>query len=72
MDCIMELNSKGLIAGMQDIGAGGVLCAAAEMADRGKTGVKIQLNDIPVLREDIDAAWDSSFPDPGADVAGSK
>lgn len=55
MDCIMELNSKGLIGGMQDIGAGGVLCAAAEMADRGKTGVEIQLNKIPLIREDIDA-----------------
>ncbi len=55
MDCILELNSKGLIGGMQDIGAGGVLCAAAEMADRGKKGVEIQLNKIPVIREDIDA-----------------
>ncbi|MFO7668470.1 MAG: phosphoribosylformylglycinamidine synthase subunit PurL [Bacteroidales bacterium] len=55
MDCIMELNGKGLIGGMQDIGAGGVLCAAAEMADRGKKGVEIQLNKIPLMREDIDA-----------------
>jgi len=54
MDCIHEMNEKGLIGGMQDIGAGGVLCAAAEMADRGKTGVKIQLDTIPLLREDID------------------
>ena len=54
MDCIHEMNEKGLICGMQDIGAGGVLCAAAEMADRGKTGVKIQLDSIPLLREDID------------------
>lgn len=54
MDCIHEMNEKGLIGGMQDIGAGGVLCAAAEMADRGKTGVKIQLDSIPLLREDID------------------
>ncbi len=54
MDCIHEMNERGLIGGMQDIGAGGVLCAAAEMADRGKTGVKIQLDSIPLLREDID------------------
>lgn len=55
MDCIMELNEKGAIGGMQDIGAGGVLCAAAEMADRGKKGVEIQLHHIPLLREDIDS-----------------
>ena len=55
MDCILELNELGLIEGMQDIGAGGVLCAAAEMADRGKRGVELQLDRIPLLREDIDA-----------------
>ena len=55
MDCIMDLNNRGLIGGMQDIGAGGVLCAAAEMADRGKKGVEIQLGKIPLMREDIDA-----------------
>jgi phosphoribosylformylglycinamidine synthase II len=55
MDCIHELNGEGLIAGMQDIGAGGVLCAAAEMAFRGKKGVDIVLNDMPLLHENIDA-----------------
>jgi len=55
MDCIMELNEKGAIGGMQDIGAGGVLCAAAEMADRGKKGVEIHIHNIPLLRDDIDA-----------------
>lgn len=55
MDCILELNRRGLIEGMQDIGAGGVLCAAAEMADRGKMGVEIQVKNIPLQREDIDA-----------------
>ncbi len=55
MDCIHEMNGKGLIRGMQDIGAGGVLCAAAEMAYRGKRGIKIKLDRIPLVREDIDA-----------------
>ena len=55
MDCIHELNREGLIRGMQDIGAGGILCAAAEMAHRGKQGVEIHLDSIPLLREDIDA-----------------
>jgi len=55
MDCILALNEKGLIGGMQDVGAGGVLCAAAEMADRGKSGVELYLDRIPLLRDDIDA-----------------
>ena len=54
MDCILEMNEKGLIGGMQDIGAGGVLCASAEMAFRGGTGVEIALDQIPLLRVDID------------------
>jgi phosphoribosylformylglycinamidine synthase II len=55
MDCIFELNQEGLIAGMQDIGAGGVLCAAAEMAFRGKKGVELRLDKMPLLHENIDA-----------------
>jgi len=55
MDCILEANEEGLIAGMQDIAAGGVLCAATEMAYRGKTGVELWLDKIPVVRGEIDA-----------------
>jgi phosphoribosylformylglycinamidine synthase len=55
MDCINELNEAGLIRGMQDIGAGGVLCAAAEMAFRGGKGVEIQLREMPLIREDMEA-----------------
>lgn len=55
MDCIHELNEAGLIRGMQDIGAGGVLCAAAEMAFRGDHGVELRLHEMPLIKEDIDA-----------------
>ncbi|MCK5795261.1 MAG: phosphoribosylformylglycinamidine synthase subunit PurL, partial [Anaerolineales bacterium] len=55
MDCILELNEAGLIRGMQDVGAAGVLCAAAEMAFRGGLGVELRLNEMPLIREDIDA-----------------
>jgi len=55
MDCILELNEAGLISAMQDIGAGGVLCAAAEMAFRGDKGVELRLHEMPLIREDINA-----------------
>ena len=55
MDCIHELNQAGFIIGMQDIGAGGVLCAAAEMAFRGSLGVELRLHKMPLIRDDIDA-----------------
>lgn len=54
-DCILEMNENRLIASMQDVGAGGVLCAASEMAFRGNKGVELHLEAIPVMRDDLDA-----------------
>ncbi len=54
-DCLLEMNDSGLISSMQDIGAGGVLCAASEMAFRGEKGVELQVEKIPVMRDDLDA-----------------
>jgi phosphoribosylformylglycinamidine synthase len=48
------MNEGGLISSMQDIGAGGVLCAASEMAYRGSKGVHLSIEEIPVLRDDLD------------------
>jgi phosphoribosylformylglycinamidine synthase subunit PurL len=53
-DCIMEMNQHGIIRSMQDVGAGGVLCAASEMAHRGQKGVELRLEKIPVSRDDLD------------------
>ncbi|MDF1570191.1 MAG: phosphoribosylformylglycinamidine synthase subunit PurL [Bacteroidales bacterium] len=53
-DSLMEMNEAGLISAMQDVGAGGVLCAASEMAFRGSRGVRIDVDSIPVMREDLD------------------
>ncbi|MCF8346117.1 MAG: phosphoribosylformylglycinamidine synthase subunit PurL [Bacteroidales bacterium] len=54
-DCLLEMNDAGLISSMQDIGAGGVLCAASEMAFRGAKGVELKVDRIPVMRDDLDA-----------------
>ncbi|MFO7935407.1 MAG: phosphoribosylformylglycinamidine synthase subunit PurL [Bacteroidales bacterium] len=54
MDCLQEIIDRGLIRGMQDIGAGGVLCAAAEMAFRGRKGVELHLENITVEKKGID------------------
>lgn len=53
-DSIMEMNDQGIISSMQDVGAGGVLCAASEMAHRGNKGVELHIDDIPVARDDLD------------------
>lgn len=53
-DSIMEMNELGIIRSMQDVGAGGVLCAASEMAHRGEKGVELHIDNIPVARDDLD------------------
>jgi len=53
MKCILELREEGIIKGMQDIGSGGALCAAAEMAHKGGTGVELYTHMVPVLRENL-------------------
>lgn len=53
-DSLMEMNDAGLISAMQDVAAGGVLCAASEMAYRGSRGVKIDVDRIPVMKMDLD------------------
>jgi phosphoribosylformylglycinamidine synthase subunit PurL len=54
LDCIHEMNREGLIRGMQDVGAGGILCAAAEMAFRGHKGIEVRIDQIPLVKEEID------------------
>ena len=53
-DSLLEMNAAGIIRSMQDIGAGGVLCAASEMAFRGSLGVRIEVDRIPVMKENMD------------------
>ncbi len=53
LDSLLEMNEKGVIHSMQDVGAGGVLCAACEMAFRGKLGVELYVRDFPVIRDDL-------------------
>jgi len=53
-ECLLELNEEGVIKSMQDVGAGGVLCAASEMAFRGSKGVELEIEKIPVMKEGLD------------------
>ncbi len=43
----LELIERGLVEGLQDLGAGGISCATSEMADRAGTGMVIDLDAIP-------------------------
>jgi len=48
LEAIIEMNEKGLIEGMQDLGAGGISCASSEMSSRGGHGMDIYLDRVPL------------------------
>jgi phosphoribosylformylglycinamidine synthase len=47
IEASLELIERGLVEGLQDLGAGGITCATSETADRGGTGMLVDLDAIP-------------------------
>ena len=47
IEASLELIERGLVEGLQDLGAGGITCATSETADRAGTGMRIELGAIP-------------------------
>jgi phosphoribosylformylglycinamidine synthase len=50
MEATLEIGKLGLAVGVQDMGAAGITCSVSEMSARGKTGMDIDLDQVP-LRE---------------------
>ncbi|MEO6351210.1 MAG: phosphoribosylformylglycinamidine synthase subunit PurL, partial [Candidatus Limnocylindrales bacterium] len=57
IEASLELVERGLVEGLQDLGAAGITCATSEMADRGGTGIRVDLDAIP-LREEAMASFE--------------
>ncbi len=47
IEASLELIERGLVEGLQDLGAAGITCATSETADRAGTGIRIELGAIP-------------------------
>jgi phosphoribosylformylglycinamidine synthase len=47
IEASLELIERGLVAGLQDLGAAGITCATSETADRAGTGIAVDLDAIP-------------------------
>jgi phosphoribosylformylglycinamidine synthase len=47
MEATLELMQTGAVISIQDMGAAGLTCSAVEMGDKGKLGVKLNLEDVP-------------------------
>jgi len=55
MEATLELVQKGLLVGVQDMGAAGLTCSTCEMASRGETGIEIDLDRVPKRAEGLSA-----------------
>jgi len=47
IEASLELIERGLVEGLQDLGAGGITCATSETADRAGTGMRVDLDAVP-------------------------
>ncbi len=57
LEATLELNDKGLIVGMQDMGAAGIICSTSEMSARGNCGMRINLSKVPLRQQNMEA-WE--------------
>ncbi|MEX1173537.1 MAG: phosphoribosylformylglycinamidine synthase subunit PurL [Chloroflexota bacterium] len=53
IEASLELIRRGLVEGLQDLGAGGITCATSETADRAGTGILVDLDAIPRREPDM-------------------
>jgi phosphoribosylformylglycinamidine synthase II len=53
IEVTLELVEGGLVEGMQDLGAAGITCATSEVADRGGTGIRLDLSAVPLREPDM-------------------
>jgi phosphoribosylformylglycinamidine synthase len=57
IESCLELVERGLLTGLQDLGAAGVSCAVSEVAARAGMGIDVDLDAVP-LREPSMEAWE--------------
>jgi phosphoribosylformylglycinamidine synthase subunit PurL len=48
VECCLELYAAGLVSAIQDLGAAGVSCATAELAAGGGSGMRVELDAVPL------------------------
>ncbi|HYR90767.1 MAG TPA: phosphoribosylformylglycinamidine synthase subunit PurL [Terriglobia bacterium] len=55
LEACLEAMQKGLIVGIQDMGAAGLTCSSCEMGARAGTGVELELDDVPQREAEMTA-----------------
>lgn len=57
LEACLEVIETGAIVGMQDMGAAGIICSTAETSAKGKVGMDIFLEKVPVRQQNM-KAWE--------------
>ncbi len=55
LEATLEIISEDLIVGIQDMGAAGITCSSCEMSAKGKSGMKLNLDLVPIREEGMSA-----------------
>jgi len=55
LEATLEVVKAGLLIGIQDMGAAGITCSTTEMSAKGKSGMRIDLDKVPVRESDMSA-----------------
>jgi phosphoribosylformylglycinamidine synthase len=55
LEATLEIIKQGLIVGIQDMGAAGISCSTSEMSAKGKSGMIINLDKVPLRESDMNA-----------------
>ncbi|MEO6549749.1 MAG: phosphoribosylformylglycinamidine synthase subunit PurL [Ferruginibacter sp.] len=57
LEACLEVIKTGAIVGMQDMGAAGIICSTAEMSAKGNSGMRINLDQVPMRQQNM-KAWE--------------
>lgn len=55
LEATLEIIKNGWIIGIQDMGAAGISCSTTEMSEKGNSGMKIDLDKVPLREEGMSA-----------------
>jgi phosphoribosylformylglycinamidine synthase subunit PurL len=53
LEASLEVIKTGAVIGMQDMGAAGIVCSTSEMSAKGKSGMNIWLDKVPLRQQDM-------------------
>lgn len=57
LEACLEVIQTGVVVGMQDMGAAGIICSTSEMSAKGEVGMKIDLDKVPTRQKNM-KAWE--------------